>query len=201
MMELQAFALIAALASVVFAAHAGRISDVPWWLAGLVTGMCLLLPLPWLTGNRLPLLALPASQGALLLALAVFHFVHYDAQPRRLMACAGLITAAWIAALHAQGFPSVWSLGFPVLLSGLSLWMAGRLQAYSTPHMLIESKMILVPGAMAVALLPEAIRGWQSAGALQSLDGSSGQELPITGVLLALVFILLGLAYSRWKYR
>jgi hypothetical protein len=200
-MEVQAFALLCALGLVTFLSSVTRASQIGWFLAGVLAGVMLLGPslvlLPWQ-----PLLSSDPGQVSLLLFMLCFaRLGNFVVRDYLLMLVAGVLAVIWLQALGALGYPSL----FALLLVGATSFtaLAGSLYRpnFRTAFLLDEALLIVMVYALALAIVPGAMSGWDAAVGLKSnvAEKTAAAERDFAVLWLAAGFAVLGAAYARWK--
>ena len=206
MILMQAYALLCALAVLSCSATLSRWQQGGYWLAGLLVG--LLLFSPALLGLPFASLQVPPEQLALLLLLLAGTRIARGVSPQLLLFCAGLLVHLWMQGLLLLGYPLVLAL---LLVFGACIFtMMACLHkpGFRTESLLHEAFLLLMAGGLALALLPELLRGWDHALGLQSVGGEGlaaatdvglGKE---SGVLwIAALCVALGILRALWSSR
>lgn len=199
-MLIQSYVLLCALAVLTCMATLTRWQQLGWGLAGLVTALVLFNPLG-LALPFTPLLAEP-SQIALLLVVLAFMRVVYSVPVPLLLFGAGVLACLWLQGLLALAYPLPLAL---LLVAGSCVaTLAGCLYrtGFRSIALLHEAFLLLGAGGLAVTLLPDLLKGWNSAMELHETAGEGVQTGTGTEALwLALVFVVLGVARALWSSR
>lgn len=197
-MDLAASGLLYGLGTVVALAHLRRTAELLWYLPALAAGLAVLVPF---AAPLPPLLQLPANQGALAVALAMGLLLLYQARPAALMIVAGLFSAAWCSALWPLlGAPA--ALALPLATAIGTILLAQRHLQFSTPWLRQEACLLLLAASLVLGLAPDILDGWASATQLKTLGQGTEHQFSARGALwLSAASVILGLIYTRWRYR
>ena len=138
----------------------------------------------------------------MVLALAAFLKLHKTRLAPQAAVFGGMLAAFWIDMLIRQGYPVVPVMamvtGFALVAFLGSVYRSG----FVSPPVLDEALIIILLMALFVAIIPDAISGWQSATSLQGIGaGRETQAGNPVVILLTISFVLLGSLYAGWKYR
>lgn len=202
-MELHAFALLCGIATVTCCAHINSHSSEGWrWLLTMVLGLALLPPFALLLPNVVPL-AMQASHAALLIALAAMSLLR---RPSAHMALyyGGFLTALWISTLLTAAYPLLLAVLLPLAAALTTQLLALYRPGFRSESLLQEALIVLLMISLPVALVPELIAGWRSATALQGIDPATVAAPLVSGVgavTVAVMCVLFGILYTRWKYK
>lgn len=200
-MELQALALLCALSALVCTASATQTRHALWWLAGLVSGVLLLAPglvaLPFA-----PLLSIDSAQLALLLALLAFACLRARVAPGLLLLSGGVLTAAWLLALRNLGYPAPAALLLGLATALASLWCGLRRPRFCTPQLQDDAWVLVLAGGLVLALVPEALQGWNSALGLKAVDaGATAARQDRSALWVAAACGCAGVLHAFFKQR
>lgn len=198
-MALQLFPLLCGLSAVCFTAFTNSRSHVVYWLLGLFAFTTLLAP--WF-GRATGLLFVEPEQLATIVALAALYKLENENHSTAAAMFGGALMALWINALNLAGYS--WSLAsvFVLLVAVITILCAIYRSTFVSYEYLNEALIIVLLMAVAIAILPTAIAGWQAAAGLQGLESSQASNSQNLGVLLlVLVFVFIGIIYGKWKYR
>lgn len=190
-MELQAVALLSALATTTFASNAAaNRAAMAWAVVGVAAGL-----LGFANG------ASAAAVAGIAVTAAALRFgrPHWHAVAPL---AAGAMGAAWAATLQAQGI----ALGVGLLLACAVASIANRLAARSptfAPDALRDEAAVVI-GIFGAAVLVggELVAGWRTAAALAE-QPLRGAETPVGIGLVAIVLaaLALGAGYTLWTRR
>ncbi len=202
-MELQAYALLCGLAAVVFTSTAVSRRSV-----GILTGaliISLMLVNPALLNLPLrPLVSVTPAQLAMLVVLGAALFLRKPHLSSPLVLLGGAMAAIWTTFLGAQGFPRPLVILLALALPLLTLWLALGRQNFKSPILLEEAMVLVLLAGLALVVIPEAIGGWQTGQALQTLDATATEAVGPGVLAITLISALLGalyVVYLNWKKR
>jgi hypothetical protein len=197
-MDLNGAGLLYGLGAVLTLAWLRRAAELRWWLPGWVLGLLLLCP--WFSGS--PLLQIPPAQGTLLVSFGMGVLLLRTPRQVPVLLSAGVLSAAWSSTL----LPLL-SIG-PALLLPFALMLATaalqlRSKQFCPPALRQEACLLLLVLGLVAGLVPDILSGWSSATALQASDGADEQVRQSLRVplLLSTAAVILGLLYTRWRYR
>ena len=200
-MSQQLFALLCGLGTVGFTACADRGKQGIYWLAGFVGLFVLIRPLGIFPFNN-GLLAVNPTQIAMVLALAAFLKLQKTHLIPHAAVFGGMLAAFWIDMLIRQGYPTVPVITMVTGVALLAFLGSVYRSGFVSPPVLDEALIIILLMALFVAIIPDAISGWQSATSLQGIDAGQGAQTGNPGVLLLIFsFVILGSLYAGWKNR
>lgn len=195
-MAQQSFALLCALATVTMLACGTRPAQLACALAGLLAGLLLLLPLPGLGG---PLVNFVPAQVALLLVLLAFGRLHGGLAPGLLCACGGLLAVVWFLSVNSLGYPPLMALALVGIASLVTVERSLRHPPFRSESLLDEASVLLLGAALAQLLVPEALRGWQSAARMQAGATITNEAVALAPLVLAGSFLLAGIVCAGWR--
>lgn len=115
----------------------------------------------------------------------------------------GAAAGLWSLVLTAQGLPTVLATVFAALLALSALLCAVHRPGFALPRFREEALVIVFILALAVALVPGVLEGWQQALGLAAIDltASAEEAYGASALLIAGLFIILGCLYASWKHR
>ena len=117
-------------------------------------------------------------------------------------AIAGCLAGLWMTLLEAQGVPMVGALGLAAAVPAASGWMA-RTRDEFAPSALREDALLAIGGlGLVVAMGPDILAGWQSAGSM-NLDPGGGRQAAIEVWLIVAIgtAALGGGVHALWSRR
>lgn len=195
----QAFMLLCALAVLACSASIVRVQQLWWNLAGLLPGLLIFLPHGLVPG--LPLQAEPSQIALLLFFLALAWIVRGVPVGLQLF-CAGLMSGVWLQNLMMQAWPLPLALLLVAASLALALGCSLRHPGFRSPALQREAYLLLAAAGLALALLPELLRGWEQALVLQSVgEGEEAQDGATRALWASVLFVVLGMGRAAWKYR
>lgn len=199
-MEVQAFSLLCALAMATFLSGISRPRQILCFLAGAGIGITLLAPslvrLSW--G---PLIGSEPAQIALLLFMFAFARILNLMRAYFLLALAGVLAVIWLQTLATLGYPPLFAALVVVGTSFAALFGSLHRPGFRTAYLLDEALLIVISYALALAIIPAAVTGWNAAVGLKS-QAFTGNSIADDGgavLWLAAGFAVLGAACAGWK--
>jgi hypothetical protein len=200
-MDLNGAGLLYGLGAVLALAWLRRATELRWWLLGWVAGLLVLCPWPGAT-PRPPLLQIPPAQGALLVSFGMGLLLLRAPRQIPLLLSAGVLCAAWSSTLLPL-LSTGPALTLPLVLALATAALQLRSVQFCPPALRQDACLLLLALGLVAGLVPDILSGWTSATALQAGDGADEQirqslRVPL---LLSTVAVVLGLLYTRWRYR
>ena len=196
-MAQQSFALLCALATVTMLACGTRPAHMACGLAGLLTGVLLLLPLPGLGGG--PLISFVPAQVAVLLVVLAFGRLRGGLSPGLLCACGGMLAVLWFLSVSSLGYPPLLAWALVGIASLVTVERSLRHPLFRAESLLDEASVLLLVAALAQLLLPEIIGGWQSAAQMQAGAIITNETVAPAPLLVAGGFLLAGMLFTLWR--
>lgn len=180
--------MLCALGSATFAT-----AGVAWWSlpVGVVS---FVVAVTWLTPD-------PSSTGAIVALVSALLL----RRPRTLVPAvvlAGCLAGIWASLLEARGVPIVLALGLSAGVPAASGWMA-RTRDEFAPSALREDALLAIGGlGLVVAMGPNILAGWQSAGSM-NLDPGGGRQAAIEAWLMVAIgtAAVAGGVHALWSRR
>ena len=200
-MESQALALLCGLSAISFMANATKPLSRIAWLTGF--GLTLIVVNPFLPGLPANLrVSIAPSQIALMVVILASVLLGKPAVARHATLFSGSMSAFWVAALVSQGYGLGVSLSFVIVVSLTTYYCVTRLPNFSSKTLSEEANLIVLASALALAIVPEIINAWYTTTSNQAAQGAGSTNSVGPGVLLiAGLFVILGVLYTNWKRR
>lgn len=200
-MESQALALICGLSAISFMASAKKPLSRIAWLAGF--GLTLIAVNPLLPG--LPVnfrISVAPSQIALIIVILSSVLIGKPVLSRQAALFSGSMSAFWVAALVSQGYGPELSLSLVIVVSLTTYYCVSRVPNFSNKALREEANLIVLASALALAIVPEMVNGWYATTSDQATEVAGSTNSVAPGVLLvAGLFVILGVLYTNWKRR
>jgi hypothetical protein len=200
-MAVQAFALLCALAAVTCSASATRAIQLWYWPAGALPGIVLFNP-AWLALPFAAPLAIEPAQSALLLVLLAGASLRGAVSVAVLLSAGGLLSVLWLQVLLSLAWPLPLALPLVLVCVLLAMFCKLRRPGFCPVDLHEEALVILLVAALALALVPDLVRGWSTALGLQAVGADGNAETGNAGVLwVAAGFVVFGAVFAQWQYR
>lgn len=204
------FALLCGIGMLVFTASAAVAPRAPLvWLGTLLASTALCQP-QWLGLTLAPLLVIEPAQLSLLVFLVVSCALAGKVNDRCFLVAGGVLACQWMLSLDRQGYPLLLAWLQVLLAAALVFLACRRWPGFCTPVQRHEAQLIVLVAALAMALVPTALSGWQTAlGLQQEVSADQSSETAGLALLLVAAFSLLGALHAlyrqqlfvRWKDR
>ncbi len=117
--------------------------------------------------------------------------------------CAGALAGLWFAVLQIQNVPVAGALALAVAVPAVSVYMSSRQSDFAPLALGEEALLSVIALALIVAIGPDVISGWESAGVM-NMDYETGMESEMSGWVLVLTggSVVFGSVYSLvWRRR
>jgi len=112
------------------------------------------------------------------------------------------MSAFWVAALVSQGYGPELSLSLVIVVSLTTYYCVSRVPNFSNKALREEANLIVLASALALAIVPEMVNGWYATTSDQATEVAGSTNSVAPGVLLvAGLFVILGVLYTNWKRR
>jgi hypothetical protein len=190
---------LCALGVVTCIASVARPVQCLYLLAGALGGVLVLNP-AWLMLPWSPLLGSEPAQVSLLLFMLAFARVIGRVQAHVLLSVAGVLAVIWLQALGSLGYPASFAWLIVLLACFTTVFCSLYRAGFRTETLLEEAFLIVMLYALALAIVPEVLSGWDAAVGLQNVSSrESLVEKEQGGLWLAAGFVIVGAAYAKWK--